>query len=316
MKSKITICLATYNGAPFLQRQLDSLRLQTYFIDEIIICDDCSQDNTYSILSEYIAQYDLKNWQLFSNTERLGYAKNFYQLLSKSSGDYIFLCDQDDLWFAQKVERIIEFFESDTNIQCINTAFRCIDENDRLIDDTFSFLSIHCMPKELVKISFEYILRSNIAMGCTMAFRKEIKDIYIQMSSRIAAHDWELNTIAALCDGLYYLNEELLGYRLHSNNTTGIDKFSKKILWYEKRRKNAVEMNKFISSLEAYKQLMGSNQIKVLQSKTLFYQKRLELVTYKKVKNWFWLIRHINIYHQIVSFKGMILDLFCGFVFK
>ena len=100
MSDTISIAMTTYNGERFLREQLDSLYRQSLMPTEIIVCDDASTDSTTSILEEYKQNHGLT---YFVNKARMGYNANFYQAISLCHGNYIALCDQDDVWKEDKL---------------------------------------------------------------------------------------------------------------------------------------------------------------------------------------------------------------------
>src|SRR3989339_465741 len=102
---KISIVIATYNGASYLQEQLDSIAVQTLQPYEIIIQDDHSSDKTSAIIRHNMLKLPIK---FYENLENLGYIRNFESALAKAEGDYIALCDQDDIWVPQKLELLME----------------------------------------------------------------------------------------------------------------------------------------------------------------------------------------------------------------
>ena len=99
---KVSIALCTYNGERYLSDLLQSLARQNYRPYELVVCDDGSQDSTVSILNEFERTAPFKV-RIFSNTGNLGVIKNFEQALSLCNGDYIALCDQDDVWQPEKL---------------------------------------------------------------------------------------------------------------------------------------------------------------------------------------------------------------------
>lgn len=99
----ISIAIATYNGERFLREQLDSLYTQTMLPDEVIVCDDRSTDKTPEILEEYSRKYGLK---YIINKQSLGCCDNFMKAFSLCTQQYIMICDQDDIWFPNKVETL------------------------------------------------------------------------------------------------------------------------------------------------------------------------------------------------------------------
>jgi glycosyltransferase involved in cell wall biosynthesis len=97
---KISIALCTYNSSKYLREQLKSLEEQTLKADEVVICDDKSDNDTMQIINEY---KDKLNIKLTVNKTNLGVTKNFERAISLCEGDIIFLCDQDDVWNKNKI---------------------------------------------------------------------------------------------------------------------------------------------------------------------------------------------------------------------
>ena len=105
--------MCTYNGAGFLQQQLDSLVNQTRKPDEIIICDDCSKDQSVAIAQYFAKQHPDITIRVVQNPQNLGYVKNFEKAISLCTQDIIFLCDQDDLWQPEKIENMVAVFDAE-----------------------------------------------------------------------------------------------------------------------------------------------------------------------------------------------------------
>jgi len=102
---RISIALATYNGEIYLSQQLDSFVVQTRMPDELVITDDCSTDNSLKICKKFAetAPFDVF---IYENESNLGYCGNFNRALSKTTGSLVFLSDQDDVWFPEKIKTI------------------------------------------------------------------------------------------------------------------------------------------------------------------------------------------------------------------
>lgn len=104
---KVSILLSTYNGEKYITEQLDSLAAQTYPNIHIFIRDDASKDNTVQLVNDYIKQHpELSiNWLSGTPDYNLGYQKSFWSLLQNCPpSDYYSFCDQDDIWFPNKIE--------------------------------------------------------------------------------------------------------------------------------------------------------------------------------------------------------------------
>ena len=95
----ISIAMTTYNGAKYIEEQLLSILNQTMFVDDLVICDDNSTDATSDIINDIIDRYTLSDRvRFFRNNSNLGYVENFRKAIGLTTGDYIFLADQDDIW--------------------------------------------------------------------------------------------------------------------------------------------------------------------------------------------------------------------------
>ena len=107
---RLSVAMCTYFGKDYIRDQLLSIHRQTVPVDEIVICDDCSEDDTVEIIRKLTKQYDLPV-RLFINEWNYGYKKNFEQAICRCTGDIIFLSDQDDTWIPTKVETIVNYFD-------------------------------------------------------------------------------------------------------------------------------------------------------------------------------------------------------------
>src|ERR1700709_1166359 len=129
----VSIALCTYNGAAYLKEQLDTLVNQTYPNCEIICVDDCSTDNTVEILKQYTHSYP--QIKLHINSKNLGYTKNFEKAIGLCSGEYIALCDQDDIWDKNKIS-IMSLLIGDNMLAYHDSAF--VDENGNPLNKKIS----------------------------------------------------------------------------------------------------------------------------------------------------------------------------------
>ena len=91
---RVSVALATCNGARFLRAQLTSITAQSRPPDEIVACDDDSEDETLQVLRSF-AEACAVPVRIESNEQRLGITRNFERAISLCTGDVIFLADQD-----------------------------------------------------------------------------------------------------------------------------------------------------------------------------------------------------------------------------
>lgn len=217
---KTSVVLTTYNGEKYLLDLLDSLRLQTVEIDEVLICDDCSTDRTVAVLEDYIRKNRLMKWRIITNDKNVGWERNFKNGLLNAKYDIVFPCDQDDIWFTTKVEKMLEVFGDDSCI-LVASDYLMIGADSKVINTKGSTLDTRIkLHNNLQRLKFDEHFYSILRPGCTMAFRKEILDIFRITWGCGTPHDAVLWSVAVLLDGLYLLREPLVYYRRHDKNAS------------------------------------------------------------------------------------------------
>jgi glycosyltransferase involved in cell wall biosynthesis len=219
--TSVSVALCTYNGARFLQEQLESLASQTRLPDELIVCDDCSSDATPAILAEY-AQTAPFPVRLQRNSRQLGPAQNFAGAIGGCAGDLIALCDQDDVWSPNKLQRFVETFaESPDAIYAFSDA--------SVIDDTGaeSGMNLWQMVGLQDRIAhftgshqMAILLRHNLIPGATMVFRSEHRALILPIPQHWM-HDYWIALLGSTLGFGIPIAEPLLHYRRHSAQTCG-----------------------------------------------------------------------------------------------
>ena len=103
---KISVCIPVYNAARFLTETLQSVLSQDCVDFEIVAVDNCSSDGSWDILQDF-GRRDPR-FRLFPSERRLGYYHNFERALGliPANADLVALCDQDDRWYPEKLERL------------------------------------------------------------------------------------------------------------------------------------------------------------------------------------------------------------------
>ncbi|MCX9026378.1 MAG: glycosyltransferase family 2 protein [Candidatus Methanoperedens sp.] len=204
--SKISVCMATYNGEKYIHLQLGSILDQIGENDEIIISDDSSTDNTVNI----IKTFNDKRIKLFENNRFFNPIHNFENALEKAKGDIIFLSDQDDIWLENKVKIMIGLLHQYDLVvsDCI-----IINENEDILNE--SFFRIRGSKKGLLNN-----LLKNSYMGCCMAFNRRILDIALPFPDNIPMHDMWIGMIGELYGKTYFCDQKLIKYRRHENSAS------------------------------------------------------------------------------------------------
>ena len=225
----ISVAMAVYNGEKYIVEQLDSLKNQSTQPDEIIICDDGSVDGTCSIIETYRKENPELPISLFKNEKNVGYRLNFKNALAKTSGDYIFLCDQDDIWFENKIHDMIQIMRTNKKIRVLASSFVYMDQDGRQYSTKpiwgMSNNNLYIRPvkeNDLVCIPFDDYFTRNFFQGTSLLIRKEIKDEIVKHFTDRIHHDWLINLTGAKYNGMYFWNVPLFAYRIHEKNAVGI----------------------------------------------------------------------------------------------
>ena len=219
----IDILLACFNGEKYITEQIDSILNQSYQNWNLIIRDDGSKDRTLEIVKEYIDMYPSKI-HLIESTVPSGSAKmNFFQLMQVSTQSYVMFCDQDDIWFSDKVqitlEKMIqtEYEYPDLPI-LVHSDLEVVDEKGRKIADSlYHYQSIDVSYFNRI----ERMLVQNTVTGCTMMINRSMLNLVASMPSQAIMHDWWIALFAISHGHIEYINEPTIYYRQHERNEVG-----------------------------------------------------------------------------------------------
>lgn len=317
---RISIAMTTYRGASYLPAQLESLRVQTRPADEVIICDDGSDDETAQIVTDYIRDYQLTGWKFYQNEQNLGYRLNFRQAIEKTTGDLIFLSDQDDVWKPEKLGRMEGMFLTHPDMLSLNTGFDPIDASgtpiavpDRRGWSNHNLIPTRLKAGELRKFPAEQVYTHNLSPGCTMAFTVQLKQEFLRTTKSVLPHDWDLNAIAAAEGGAYFWNVPLISYRLHGNNTIGLPGVGKKRSRKQKdrtlRTKIATEYAQFLDALhDELADKLTQKQKQKLDRTCAFANLRVKVLTDRRIRDYLRLWKYPRIYRRQIRFRGRVLD--------
>lgn len=269
MKKSVALC--TYNGEKYIRPQLESILQQSIAVQEIVICDDQSSDKTHQILLEYQNQYpDL--FKIHLNEENLGYVKNFEKTIMLCSGELIFLSDQDDIWYKEKVKCVEETFQNNPEIEVLCHNINILENHNYEHDywNTRKF-SANINNQEILEMT---VIKGNIFPGMSMVITKDavLKYFPLKKMNHIIIHDVEL-VIQSCKNNTFFALQKILGhYRLHENQNIGFD--SKKL-------------NKLITAEDLYHRKINIAYIREIIS---LFQLDSQLLT-----------QYNNAYHQTIE---------------
>lgn len=203
---KTSIALASYNGAKYLRAQLDSFVNQTCQPDELIITDDCSTDETESIVREFAKTAPFRV-EFYRNEKNLGYCGNFNAALIKTTGDLVFLSDQDDVWFPEKIEYMISVAEA-------KPSALVLMNNALFTDGQLNEVGL----TKIGQILDAGLPLENFVMGCCATVRRELLDFALPIPPGLKSHDNWLVGIADTLNAKVVEDKVLQFYRRHEVN--------------------------------------------------------------------------------------------------
>lgn len=214
---KCSIAMTTYNGAIFLREQLDSILEQSVRDFELIICDDCSSDDTWEILEEYALKD--KRIAIFKNESNLGFKKNFEKAITLCTGDYIALSDQDDVWAPNHLEILFSII-GENMVACGNSDL--IDEDGKKIGLTLNEMeALDSKNSNNLKRAYTILYFRNPYQGAAMLIKREFFTKALPIPEDVKYHDAWFSMLSCFYGGMNCTDKIVNQYRMHSHNVTG-----------------------------------------------------------------------------------------------
>lgn len=222
---KVEILMTTYNGQEFVAQQIDSILSQTFTDFNLVISDDHSTDKTFDILESYQKSYPEKI-RVQQPVHRYGNARDhFFALLKESKADYIFFCDQDDVWFNWKMEKMVHLMEeAETSYGTMTPLLVFSDQtptDSNLVPLSDSLMKYQKQNPEIK--GFRQLLFRNVVTGGAMAFNRALANKSLECTdlSSTNMHDYWLALVCSKFGRCVYLDKSTSYYRQHSNNSVG-----------------------------------------------------------------------------------------------
>ena len=207
----ISVAMAVYNGETYLPEQLDSILSQLEPGDEIVVSYDKSKDGTWALLQDYATRYP--QIKVLENP-RPGINGNFNNAIAGCTGDYVFICDQDDRWAENKRAAVVETFEKTGADMVIHNGVHIDGEGKTISEPFFTLFRIgNGKLKNILKPRYS---------GCCTAFTKEMAAKIMPMPMVLDAYDHWIGTIGEFMGTIAYDDRILLYHRLHGGNVTPV----------------------------------------------------------------------------------------------
>lgn len=297
---KISVVMTTYNGEKYVEEQLESIRRQTKTVDEVLIFDDQSSDRTVQFIKNYIDDQNLTGWRIIVNSVNKGWKKNFFEGIQRATGGIVFLCDQDDIWMADKVEKMVGVLEQNDKISVLASNFSIRLEGEK--ESNYQSV-VKQMKKtgEIEMIPFDqkwyYVTRP----GSTYCFRKKFFDTIKNEWNMNLAHDCNLWYFASARGEMAIYHYITMVFRRHGDNA------STEYLNTVEKRYQAAEMAKEINVF--FEKEASSENIEIIKKVIGFCDLRMKFLRNGKLSDWCKLFLNYRKYYLTV--KGCMADLIC-----
>jgi glycosyltransferase involved in cell wall biosynthesis len=220
--------LCTYNGERYLRQQLDSLLAQSRLPGKIVAVDDGSTDRSWEILRAFAEQARGRGITVDAqrNPNNLGYVRNFEMALQRAGTDIIFVCDQDDVWYPDKLAVIHDRFTADPDLLMLHSDARLVDAHLGDLGCSL-FDALELGPDELQRVhdgyGFDVLLRRCIVTGATMAFRCDLLASAVPFGDGWIHDEW-LAIVASAVGKIDVVERPMIDYRQHDANQRGMSR--------------------------------------------------------------------------------------------
>ena len=262
---KISVVMTVYNGEKYLLEQMDSILNQSYLPNEIIISDDCSNDRTMNLLEKYNNNKNIEI-KIYKNEKNLGFTKNFEKAIFKSTGDLVFLSDQDDVWYKNKIETIINKFNENPDINLIIHDADLVDANLKKTNLT-----------SISQAKSGFKNTDVLITGALSVFKKDLLKYILPFPQDLLGHDGYIHFIAKNLGSRLVINDNLQMLRRHTGNTSD---------WVASSLKK-------INQLDVFKNQFLSNRAKNYNDRLVIVDRAMTLIkTLQKENNNFSEINH------------------------
>ncbi|KRF33697.1 glycosyltransferase family 2 protein [Yonghaparkia sp. Soil809] len=224
----VSVALCTHNGSAFVGEQIRSILSQVPAPAEIVVGDDASSDGTVAVVRSIVEQHRAEHpgsaiaLRIIERDRPLGVTRNFEQTIAACRGDVVALSDQDDVWPAGRLARLLPVFD-DAAVLLVHTDARLVDAGGQ--DSGARLLStLEASPRERELLehgdALDVLIRRNLVTGATVLVRRALAERSMPFPASWVHDEW-LAMMAAVEGGLRLVPEPWLDYRQHGANVIG-----------------------------------------------------------------------------------------------
>jgi glycosyltransferase involved in cell wall biosynthesis len=220
----VSVAMTTCNGEKYVAGQIESILAQLEADDRLVIADDGSTDKTLEIVKGF-ASIDDRIKLLYGNS--LGIVRNFEKAIKECSNELIFLSDQDDVWVSDKVKIIKEYFLDHQDVTLIMSDLIVVNQDLETVNE--SYMKLRGCSTGIVRN-----IMKNSYVGCALAFRRELKELFLPFPKGIPMHDSWIGLLAEMFGKVRMIEDKLVLYRRYKGNVTSLTSNSsvfQKMMW-------------------------------------------------------------------------------------
>lgn len=215
--SYVQVLMSTYNGSEFLREQIESVLNQSYHKVKLLVRDDGSTDSTKDILKYYLHKNPERVQVIWGSN--IGVINSFFELLNIAdhSCDFYCFCDQDDVWFPDKIDRALRQLNGLSHIPAM------VCTTTYVTDKSLKPLNIWPKPPARQPSFFNAVVQ-NIAVGATITLNKRARELIIGKAIQtefIQMHDWWTYLCVSAFGKVIFDSQPSILYRQHGRNTVG-----------------------------------------------------------------------------------------------
>jgi glycosyltransferase involved in cell wall biosynthesis len=232
---RVSIAMTTCEGARWVEAQLESFARQTRLPDQLVVCDDCSEDDTFARVQAFAARAPFEVVPV-RNERRMATTPNFAQAVGLCDGDVVFFADQDDVWHPEKVEAVLAELAAHPEVGAVFHNGRVVDgEGSPLGYELWDSLWFDEAERRKVRSgrAAHVFVRHVVAAGTTLAFRGLYKPLVLPFPELHDCHDAWVSFLVTAVSGVRLVERNLIDYRLHGANQFGLRRFG----WREQLEK-------------------------------------------------------------------------------
>jgi glycosyltransferase involved in cell wall biosynthesis len=276
----VSVALCTYNGARYLDEQLASIATQSRSVDEIVVCDDGSTDQTPQLVADFAQRVPFPV-RFFTNPTNLGSTTNFEKALGYCQGDVLLLCDQDDRWHPDRVARTLAYFDEHPEMDAVFSNAQVMDEHSRPTGRTI-WEEIQFTPELRQKWrqggAHEILFNGYVVTGATLAVRQRILPLVVPFPTHFdkLIHDGWIALVLAVKGSIGFIDDELIWYRRHPSQQVGFGPQNRMVTlwerWTRPRREKlhplevrAAELEQLYRALKAKPELPDDKLLQLAQ---------------------------------------------------